>query len=148
MAQETSVMSPGPSSAWHCCLALVVVVVVVIRPWCTHHPPNEQLLVGIVLVLVSALASSFGHHGGALVLVPPCCGILFGGVEHVSVMWCTYKDCCVLTGWVSPFWGLPASLCTFLACLDSLTSRLNREEGVWVSMVVHCMFVMAGSNYH
>jgi len=75
---------------------------------------------------------------GPWVLVPPChrrChGILFGGVEHISVMWRMYEDCCVLTGRVSPFWGLPASLCAFLAHLDSLTSCLNREEGVWVSV--------------
>ena len=126
----------------------MVVVIVIIRPWCTRHPPDEQLLIGIVLVPVSALASLLGCHGGALVLIPPCCGILFGGVERVSVMWHAYEDCCVLTGWVSPFWGLLASLCAFLARLDSLTSRVNGEEGVWVSVGVRCMFFVAGSHYH
>jgi len=70
------------------------------------------------------------------------------GVECISVTWCVYEDCCVLTGQVSPFCGLSVSLCTFLACLDSLTSCLNGEEGVWVSVGVHCMFFMAGSHYH
>jgi len=46
------------------------------------------------------------------VLIPPVCGILFGGLSGISVTWCVYEDCCVLTGQVSPFCGLSVSLCT------------------------------------
>jgi hypothetical protein len=68
-----------------------------------------------------------------------------GGVERISVTWRAYGGCWVLTGWVSPFWGLSASLCALLAHVDSLTSYLNGEEGVLVAMGVRCaFFVVAG----
>jgi hypothetical protein len=79
-----------------------------------------------------------GMGGGS---VPSC----WGGVECVSVTWHAYRGCWVLTGRVSPFWGLSASLCTLLAHVNSLTSCLNREEGVLVAVGVHCaFFVIAG----
>jgi hypothetical protein len=52
------------------------------------------------------------------------------GFERISVTWRAYGGCWVLTWQVSPFWGLPVSPCTLLASVDSLTSRLNGEEGV------------------
>ncbi|KAF8239493.1 hypothetical protein L208DRAFT_1385943, partial [Tricholoma matsutake] len=45
-------------------------------------------------------------------------------------MWPEYRGWWVLTRQVSPFWGLLASLCTLLACVNSLTSHLNGEEGI------------------
>ena len=50
-------------------------------------------------------------------------------MEGLAVTWRAYGGCWVLTGRVSPFWGLPASLCVLLARVNSLTSRLNGEEG-------------------
>jgi hypothetical protein len=47
-----------------------------------------------------------------------------------SVMWCTYGGCSVLTRWVSPFWGLPASLCALLTRVDSLTSHRMGRRGL------------------
>jgi hypothetical protein len=44
----------------------------------------------------------------------------WGLVEHVSVTWCAYRGCWVLTGRVSPFWDLLASLCTLLPRVNSL----------------------------
>ncbi|KAF8238241.1 hypothetical protein L208DRAFT_1387948 [Tricholoma matsutake] len=58
-----------------------------------------------------------------------------------------YRGWWVLTRQVSPFWGLLPSLGTLLACVDSLTSCLNREEGDWVGVGVGvgcAFFVMAG----
>jgi hypothetical protein len=63
---------------------------------------------------------------------------IHGGFVCVSVTWHAYGGCWVLTGQVSPFWGLLASLCAVLACVDSLTSHLNGEEGDWVA--VHVRF--------
>jgi hypothetical protein len=64
---------------------------------------------------------------------------------RVSVTWRTHRGCWVLTGRVSPFWGLSASLSALLARVDSLTSRLNREEGVLMAVGVHCaFFIIAG----
>jgi hypothetical protein len=69
----------------------------------------------------------------------------WGLVEHVSVTWCAYGAAGVLTGRVSPLWDLSVSLCALLACVNSLTSRLNREEGVLVALGVRCaFFVVAG----
>ena len=36
----------------------------------------------------------------------------------------------MLTGQVSPFWGLPASLCALLTRVDSLTSRGTGRRGL------------------
>ena len=114
------------------------------------HPPSTRRAVARRHCAGASVSTGvvIGSLWWALVLVPSCRGILFGGVEHVSVMWRAYEDCCVLTGRVSPFCGLPASLCVFLACLDSLTSHVNGEEGVWVSMGVHCVFFVASTHYH
>jgi hypothetical protein len=51
-----------------------------------------------------------------------------------------------LTWWVSPSWGLPASLSALLTLNDTLTSRLDREEGIgrpwaWVGGVASVSFV-------
>jgi hypothetical protein len=71
--------------------------------------------------------------------------VTLGGVERVSVTWRAYGGCWVLTGQEFPFWGLSASLCALLAHVDSLTSRLNGEEGVLVAVGVRCaFFVVAG----
>ena len=59
--------------------------------------------------------------GAILIIVGPWCS--------VSVTWLVYGGCWVLTRWVSPFWGLPASLCTLLDHFHSLPSHLNGEEG-------------------
>ena len=115
----------------------------------------------LVLVLV------LDHHGEAMVLIPchyqylpsstrptqpasRClqrweCMVgqhfLFQGCLSMSVMWCIYGICWVLTEQVSPSWGLPVSLCTFLACVNSLTSHLNREGG-WVVVGMHHVFII------
>jgi hypothetical protein len=44
----------------------------------------------------------------------------------------------VRTSWVSPSRGLPASLYTLLAHVDSLSSHLNGEEGVALFCVGTC----------
>ena len=73
-------------------------------------------------------------------------GLVFsvsGGLS-TSLTWHAYGVHWVLTKWVSPSWGLPASLCALLACVDSLTSHLNGEGG-WGVVGMHCMFfVVAG----
>jgi len=59
-----------------------------------------------------------------------CHGILFGGGLSASVTCRAYGGCGVLTGQVSPFWGLPASLCALLTRVDSLTSRGTGRRGL------------------
>jgi hypothetical protein len=54
---------------------------------------------------------------------------VWAGFGRVSVTWRAYGGCYVLTGQVAPFWGLPASLCALLACVNNLTSRLNGGGG-------------------
>jgi hypothetical protein len=74
-------------------------------------------------------------------------GFCLGGSGRISVMWRTYGIGWVLTERVSPSWGLPASLCTLLPCVESLTSRLNGEEGAWVVVGMRrVVFVIAGSH--
>jgi hypothetical protein len=54
------------------------------------------------------------------------------------VTWRVYGCVWVLTWQVPCFTGLPAPLCNLLAHLESLTSRLNGDEGVsaaWVAVV-------------
>jgi hypothetical protein len=72
---------------------------------------------------------------------------LGGGIERVSVTWRAYGGCWVLTGQVSPFWGLSVSLCTLLAHVDSLTSCLNGEEGVLVAVGVRCVFFIVAGHH-
>jgi hypothetical protein len=99
---------------------------IVVEPWCSflivihacHHPLDPTC--NQVLAVVGM--------GGGLAL--SC----WGGV---SVTWHAYGGCWMLTWWVSPFWGLSVSLCALLAHVDSLTSRLNGEEGVLVAVGVH-----------
>jgi hypothetical protein len=52
------------------------------------------------------------------------CGIMEPFL-HISVTWRTHGGYWVLTGQVSPFWGLLASLGTLLAHVDSLTSTVD-----------------------
>jgi hypothetical protein len=73
----------------------------------TQDPSHKQLLIGLDMGGVSFIIVVHGWGCGAiLVAVGPWCS--------VSVTWLTYGGCWMLTGRVSPFWGLLASLCTLL----------------------------------
>jgi hypothetical protein len=51
------------------------------------------------------------------------------------MMWQVCRDALVRTLLVSPFTGLPASLCSQVAPMDSLASSLEREERVCMAAI-------------
>ena len=123
------------SSWWVLGLPLVVV-----GPWCPFLVVISARRHSLTLPNLQAGACSGGHGWWSAFSVR-------GGFVRVSVTWRAYGGCWVLTGRVSPFWGLPASLCAFLARVDSLTSHLNGEEGDWVAVRVRCAFFVVARRH-
>ena len=111
---------------WGRSLALLVPTVIH-----SPYPPCKQMLAAV------------GMGGGSALSWDP----VSAGFGHVSVTWRAYGGCYVLTRWVAPFWGLPASLCALLACVNNLASRLNGEEGDWLAACVHSTFFVVAGRY-
>jgi hypothetical protein len=103
----------------HCCWVVhcgVLGLFLVIVGAC-HHPltlPNLQ---------VGACSSGNGWWVGIVM------GFCLSGVWACQCDMACVWGCYVLTRQVAPFWGLPVSLCTLLACVNNLTSNLNRGGG-------------------
>jgi hypothetical protein len=108
--------------------------------WCLFLVVVSARRYSFTLPNLQAGACSSGHGWWSAFSV-------HGGFVRISVTWRVYGGCWVLTGQVSPFWGLPASLCVVLACVDSLTSHLNGEEGDWVAMCVCCAFFVVAHRH-
>jgi hypothetical protein len=132
-----------------------------------HSHGGGAVVFNVIVWLCWCLSSASSYDPGAPTIHPMsscssawrwvlCClsfvtameGGLCGVVEsflHVSVMWHAHGGYWMLTGQVSPFWGLSASLSALLAHVGSLTSCLNRKERVLAAMGMHCaFFIIAG----
>jgi hypothetical protein len=118
----------GAGGGWFWGRSLALLVPAVIH---SPYPPCKQTLAAV------------GMGGGSALSWDP----VSAGFGCVSVTWRAYGGCYVLTRRVAPFWGLPASLCALLACVNNLTSRLNREEGDWLAACVRSAFFVVAGRY-